>query len=130
MVADGRPERLQLLAKTFPSIQGVKDAGDIIGSTEVDAVVIATPVHTHFELAKRALLQGKHVLIEKPMTSSVREADELMDLASKKGLTLMADHTFLYTGAVQKMNVHYRNLRIFAAIKYGQIKCLRHFITP
>jgi len=103
MVADGRPERLQLLAKTFPSIQGVKDAGDIIGSTEVDAVVIATPVHTHFELAKRALLQGKHVLIEKPMTSSVREADELMDLASKKGLTLMADHTFLYTGAVQKM---------------------------
>lgn len=103
MVADGRPERLNLLAKTFPSIQGVKDAEDIIGSKEVDAVVIATPVHTHFELAKRALLQGKHVLIEKPMTSSVREADELIELATKKGLTLMADHTFLYTGAVQKM---------------------------
>jgi predicted dehydrogenase len=103
MVADGRPERLNLLAKTFPSIQGVKDAEDIIGSKEVDAIVIATPVHTHFELAKRALLQGKHVLIEKPMTSSVREADELIELATKKGLTLMADHTFLYTGAVQKM---------------------------
>ncbi len=103
MVADGRPERLNLLAKTFPSIQGVKDAEDIIGSTEVDAIVIATPVHTHFELAKRSLLQGKHVLIEKPMTSSVREADELIELAAKKGLTLMADHTFLYTGAVQKM---------------------------
>ena len=103
MVADGRPERLNLLAKTFPSIQGVRDAEDIIGSKEVDAIVIATPVHTHFELAKRALLQGKHVLIEKPMTSSVREADELIELATKKGLTLMADHTFLYTGAVQKM---------------------------
>jgi len=103
MVADGRPERLNLLAKTFPSIQGVRDAEDIIGSKEVDAIVIATPVHTHFELAKRSLLQGKHVLIEKPMTSSVREADELIELATKKGLTLMADHTFLYTGAVQKM---------------------------
>ena len=54
-----------MLAKSFPSIQGVKDAEDIIGSKEVDAVVIATPVHTHFELAKRALLQGKHVLIRK-----------------------------------------------------------------
>jgi predicted dehydrogenase len=103
MVADGRPERLNLLAKTFPSIQGVRDAEDIISSKEVDAIVIATPVHTHFELAKRSLLQGKHVLIEKPMTSSVREADELIELATKKGLTLMADHTFLYTGAVQKM---------------------------
>jgi predicted dehydrogenase len=103
MVADGRPERLNLLAKTFPSIQGVKDAEEIISSKEIDAIVIATPVHTHFELAKRALLQGKHVLIEKPMTSSVQEADELILLASKKKLTLMADHTFLYTGAVQKM---------------------------
>jgi predicted dehydrogenase len=103
VVADGRPERLHLLAKTFPSIQGVKDAEDIINSKEVDAIVIATPVHTHFDLAKRSLLQGKHVLIEKPMTSSVREADELIELATKKGLTLMADHTFLYTGAVQKM---------------------------
>jgi predicted dehydrogenase len=103
MVADGRPERLNLLAKTFPSIQGVRDAEDIIGSKDVDAVVIATPVHTHFELAKRSLLQGKHVLIEKPMTSSVKEADELIELAGRKGLTLMADHTFLYTGAVQKM---------------------------
>ena len=75
----------------------------LLDSKEVDAIVIATPVHTHFELAKRSLLQGKHVLIEKPMTSSVREADELIELATKKGLTLMADHTFLYTGAVQKM---------------------------
>jgi predicted dehydrogenase len=103
MVADGRQERLNTLAKIFPGIHGVKDADDIINSKEIDAVVIATPVHTHFGLARRALLQGKHVLIEKPMTSSVDEADELINLASQKGLTLMADHTFLYTGAVQKM---------------------------
>jgi predicted dehydrogenase len=103
MVADGRQERLNLLAKIFPSIRGVKDAEEIINSKEIDAVVIATPVFTHFALAKRALQNGKHVLIEKPMTSSVAEADELINLAVQKGLTLMADHTFLYTGAVQKM---------------------------
>ena len=103
MVADGRQDRLNLLAKIFPSIQGVRDADEIINNKEVDAVVIATPVFTHFALAKRDLLNGKHVLIEKPMTSSVAEADELIDLAAQKGLTLMADHTFLYTGAVQKM---------------------------
>jgi predicted dehydrogenase len=103
IVADGRQERLNLLAKIFPSIQGVKDAEEVINNKEVDAVVIATPVFTHFGLAKRALLNGKHVLIEKPMTSSVAEADELINLAAQKGLTLMADHTFLYTGAVQKM---------------------------
>jgi len=103
MVADGRDERLNLLARTFPSIAGVKDAGDVINNKDIDAIVIATPVYTHFDLAKRALKQGKHVLIEKPMTSSVEEADELINIATRKSLTLMADHTFLYTGAVEKM---------------------------
>lgn len=102
-VADGRPERLAVLAKVFPSVNGVKDADDIINDTEIDAVVIATSVFSHFPLAKKALLSGKHVLIEKPMTASVAEADELIELAAKRGLTLMVDHTFLYTGAVQKM---------------------------
>ena len=101
-VADGRPERLAVLAKTFPGIQGVANGDDVINDPSIDAVVIATPVFTHFSLAKKALLQGKHVLIEKPMTSSVAEAEELIELAEQKGLTLMADHTFLYTGAVQK----------------------------
>lgn len=103
MVADGRQERLHLLSKIFPSIQGVKDGEEILNNNDIDAVVIATPVFTHFALAKRALLMGKHVLIEKPMTSSVKEADELINLATQKGLTLMADHTFLYTGAVEKI---------------------------
>ncbi len=102
-VADGRPERLAVLAKIFPSINGVKTAEEIINDKEIDAVVIATPVFTHFALAKKALENGKHVLIEKPMTSTVAQAEELIELATRKGLTLMADHTFLYTGAVQKM---------------------------
>jgi predicted dehydrogenase len=102
-VADGRPERLAALNKIFPSINGVKTGDEIINDKEIDAVVVATPVFTHFALAKKALENGKHVLIEKPMTSTVAEAEELIELAEKKGLTLMADHTFLYTGAVQKM---------------------------
>jgi len=102
-VADARPERLKQLNRIFPSIIGVADASDIISDPDIDAVVVATPVFTHFALAKKALENGKHVLLEKPMTSSVAEADKLIELAAKKGLTLMADHTFLYTGAVEKM---------------------------
>lgn len=102
-VADGRPERLAHLAKLFPSVKGVSNGEDLINDPSIDAVVIATPVNTHYPLAKKALLNGKHVLIEKPMTSSVKEAEELISLAEQKGLTIMVDHTFLYTGAVQKM---------------------------
>lgn len=103
VVADGRPERLTVLSKNFPSVNRVTSAEEIINDSTTDAVVIATPVSTHYQLAKKALLNGKHVLIEKPMTSSPEEADELINLAEQKGLTLMVDHTFLYTGAVQKM---------------------------
>lgn len=102
-VAEERAERLMILAKSFPSISGIKNADAIINDSTIDAVVIATPVFTHFELAKKALESGKHVLIEKPMTSTVAESEELISLAEQKGLTLMVDHTFLYTGAVQKM---------------------------
>jgi predicted dehydrogenase len=87
----------------FPSIAQYQNSNDLINNPEIDAVVIATPVFTHFRLAKQAILQGKHVLIEKPISSSVREAEILMDLAQKKDVLLMVDHTFLYTGAVQKM---------------------------
>ena len=102
-VADSRADRLVSLKKSFPGISGVKDAVEILRDSDIDAVVIATPVSTHFDLAKRALLQGKHVLIEKPMTSSVMEAEMLINLAAKRNLLLMVDHTFLYTGAVDNM---------------------------
>lgn len=102
-VADSRSERLNLLARTFPSITAVNTSREIIEDKEIDAIVIATPVFSHFELAKEALKNGKHVMIEKPITSSVSQAAELIEIASKRGLTLMADHTFLYTGAIKKM---------------------------
>jgi len=111
-VADARMERLHVLSRLFPSINTVPDAMDIINDPLVDAVVVATPVNSHFALAKKALEHGKHVLIEKPMTSSVAEADELIELALSKGLTLMADHTFLYTGAVAKMKELVDNMSI------------------
>lgn len=102
-VADSRLDRLQQLGKVYPSIEGVKDAEEIIYNPNIDAIVIATPVSTHFNLARKALAEGKHVLLEKPMTSSVEEAELLVNLAEQKGVLLMVDHTFLYTGAVQKM---------------------------
>jgi predicted dehydrogenase len=102
-VADPRAERLIQLGRLYSHIKGYKDSEELIMSKDIDAVIIATPVSTHFELAKKALLQGKHVLLEKPMTSSAVEAETLIYLAKEKGLLLMVDHTFLYTGAVAKM---------------------------
>lgn len=102
-VVDFRQERLDMVRKSYPSIQTTTQVQDAILDANVDAVVIATPVFTHFELAKKALEAGKHVLLEKPMTSSSAEAEVLINLAEQKGLTLMVDHTFLYTGAVQSI---------------------------
>ncbi|HYD22789.1 MAG TPA: Gfo/Idh/MocA family oxidoreductase [Flavipsychrobacter sp.] len=103
MVVDARQERLNLVSKNYPTIQCSTNADDILNNPEIDAVVIATPVFAHYTLAKRALENGKNVLVEKPMTASVQEAEELIELAEKKGLLLMVDHTFLYTGAVRKI---------------------------
>ena len=102
-VADARQERLILLQKTYPSVQITTNPDNIIKDPTIDAIAIATPVFTHFKFAKAALDNGKHVLLEKPMTSTSKEAEELIEIATKKGLSLMVDHTFLYTGAVQKI---------------------------
>ncbi|HRG59224.1 MAG TPA: Gfo/Idh/MocA family oxidoreductase [Bacteroidia bacterium] len=102
-VCDFRDERLALVKKQYQNVNTTKDFDEVLNDTEVDAVIIATPVFTHFELAKKALLKGKHVLLEKPMTSTSKEAYELYDLAQKVKKLIMVDHTFLYTGAVQKM---------------------------
>ena len=79
------------------------DYRDITTSPDIDAVAIVTPVSTHYEIVKSALLNGKHVFVEKPFTASVREAEELLALASKKRLKIMVDHTFIFTGAVRKI---------------------------
>lgn len=102
-VSDGRPQRLDLVRSNYPDIKVTLNVEDIFNSDDVDAVVIATPVFTHFDLAKRAIEANKHVLIEKPMTSSVKESEYLINEASKRGLILMVDHTYLYTGGISKI---------------------------
>lgn len=101
-IADMSEKRRAQAAANHPHVQIASD-GAIVKDPNLDIIVIATPVFTHFELAKAALENGKHVWVEKPMTSTSAQARELAELAAKKGLTLMVDHTFLFTGAVQKM---------------------------
>jgi predicted dehydrogenase len=100
---DLRNERLAAAQRRFPTLQITTDYRDVMASPKVDAVVIATPISTHFALAKEALSNGKHVLVEKPLTSSSTEAEELVKLSQKKAKVLMVDHTFIYTGAVQRI---------------------------
>lgn len=117
-VADSRIERLETLKRNYPLIHTTQNSDIIFEDRNIDAVVIATPVFTHFALAKKALLAGKHVLLEKPMTTTVREAEELIILSEQQGKVLMVDHTFLYTGAVQKM----KNM-----IEHGEIGKIKYF---
>ncbi|HVP06304.1 MAG TPA: Gfo/Idh/MocA family oxidoreductase [Candidatus Acidoferrum sp.] len=101
-ISDLRPARLDFIRRQYPAVKLLTGkAEEVISSPEVDAVVICTPVSTHYELGMAALKAGKHVLMEKPFTATVKEAQELIELAAKKNLRLMVDHTFIYTGAVQ-----------------------------
>lgn len=100
---DMAPERLTQAKSKFPSLEITTKYEDVLNNPSVDAVVISTPVSTHYELAKKAFERGKHVLLEKPATASVAEAEKLVELAERLKLTFMVDHTFIYTGAVCKM---------------------------
>ncbi len=102
-VCDLRIERLQIAKKAFPSIEITTSFEELIHNPKIDAVIVATPVFLHYKFAKMALEAGKHVLVEKPLTASVAEASELVELALKKQLILAVDHTFLFTGSVQKI---------------------------
>ena len=86
-----------------PHLQVLSDPNEIVTSPDIDAVAVITPVWTHFELAKAALENGKHVFVEKPFTSTVAQSEELIELAERKNLKIMVDHTFLFTGAVKKI---------------------------
>jgi predicted dehydrogenase len=101
VVADLHEERLSALKKTYPSIIAVSKARDVITAKGIDAIVIATPVHTHCPLVRAALEAGKHVLVEKPLAASLHDAESLVSYAQKKSLVLMVDHTYLYTGSVE-----------------------------
>ncbi|MGA9473819.1 MAG: Gfo/Idh/MocA family oxidoreductase [Terriglobales bacterium] len=102
-VSDKSPAALKRVAKTYPSVVVSEDSSDIISSPDVDAIAVVTPVWTHYELTKAALENGKHVFVEKPFTSNAAQAEELINLAARKNLKIMVDHTFLFTGAVKKI---------------------------
>ncbi len=100
---DLKNDRLTRIRRTYPALEISNDYRDIIKDPKTDLVAICTPVGTHFEIAKAVLLAGKHVLIEKPMTASGQQAEELINLAGQKNLQIFVDHTFIFTGAVKKM---------------------------
>lgn len=100
---DLQPERFGRLVAQHPAVEFTRDFDALIARDDLDAVAIATPVSTHFHLARKALAAGKHVMVEKPMTATVAEAMELVALAEVNQRVLMVDHTFAYTGAVRKI---------------------------
>ncbi len=102
-VCDLREERLSPLRKIYPTLRTFNNPDELIQDREVEAVVIATPVSSHFELAMAALRAGKHVLVEKPLASNSDQARKLIDEAGARKLVLMVDHTFVYTEAVRKI---------------------------
>src|SRR5437660_3420568 len=108
MVADMDARRLATSAENLSSVRLTTQAQDVFRS-DVDGVVIATPVQTHYRLAKETLLHGKHVLVEKPLTTDVAEAEDLVALAKELGLTLMVGHTFEYSPAVNELRKFVQN---------------------
>jgi len=91
------------VAKAYPDVQVTNDSAELMSSPDIDAIAVVTPVWTHYELAKAALENGKHIFVEKPFTSNAAQAQELIELAARKNLKIMVDHTFLFTGAVTKI---------------------------
>jgi predicted dehydrogenase len=102
-VCDLRPERLELVRRRYPAVRTTTNWLDLIGDPSIDAIAVATPVSTHFDLASEALRAGKHVLVEKPLTANSEQALGLMEEAARRKRVLMVDHTFVYTGAVRKI---------------------------
>jgi predicted dehydrogenase len=103
-VCDKSPTSRKRIQKAHPHVTVTADSDELMKSADIDAIAVITPVWTHYELAKAALENGKHVFVEKPFTSCVQQAEELINLAEKKHLKIMVDHTFLFTGAVRKIN--------------------------
>lgn len=103
-IADISPAARKRAHKAYPGIKVLSSPTDIIASTDIDAIAVITPVWSHFELAKAALENGKHVFVEKPFTSNAAQAEKLINLAVQKNLKIMVDHTFLFTSSVKKIS--------------------------
>ena len=105
-IADQSSDARQKASELYPEVAVIDSADCLIERLDIDALVIVTPVATHFPIGKKALLAGKHVLIEKPLCTGTDEALELIEIAERNQLTLMVDHTFLFTGSVQAIQKH------------------------
>ena len=102
-ISDADEASLRRAEQTYPGIRMARNDSDLLTASDIDAIAIVTPVSSHFEIAKAALLNGKHIFVEKPFTASVAQAEQLIELADRKRLKIMVDHTFLFTGAVKKI---------------------------
>lgn len=102
-VADLSPKRRAAVETSYPSVKAVESVAELLAMPGIDAVCVATPVSTHFDITMQALSANKHVLVEKPITPSSEEAQKLIDEAARRKLTLMVDHTFVYTSVVRKI---------------------------
>ena len=118
-IADLSEERLLDAKKDHAWVQLTQDVDGVLRDPDIEAVFIATPAGTHYDLARRALEYGKHVLVEKPLATTVHEAESLVRLADETGRHLMVDHTFLFTGAVRRMKQY------FDAGEIGDVVLLR-----
>jgi predicted dehydrogenase len=102
-ICDKSPAALKRAARAHPGVVLTTEFADVLTSPDIDAIAVVTPVWTHFELAKAALENGKHVFVEKPFTSTSAQAEQLIELAERKNLKVMVDHTFLFSGSVRKV---------------------------
>ena len=121
-VSDLSRERLDRVSGRYPNVLTTTDANELIRHPEVDAVVIATPVSTHYDLGMRALTANKHVWVEKPLAATSDEARRLRDEAATRGQVLMVDHTFVYTGAVRKISELVKTGRLGDLYYYDSVR--------
>jgi len=123
IACDGSVDRLAHIQRLYPDIETTTDYDSVVNNPDIDAVVIATPVCYHYDMAKKSLEAGKHTLIEKPMTASVEEAKSLREIATRKNLTLMVGHTFIYSSPVRKIKELISDRDTFGSMLY--IGCRR-----
>ena len=121
-VSDLQPQRLAPIRGRYPSIQLTTDYRDLLADPAVDAVVVATPVSSHFDLAMAALRAGKHVLVEKPLTATAEQATRLVEEADRRGRLLMVDHTFVFTTAVRKIRELVESERLGRLYYYDSVR--------
>lgn len=103
-VADLDPKKLEVVKRRYPSAKVTTRVQELLEDPSIHAIAVATPVNTHYELGMAALRAGKHLWVEKPMTETIEQGNELVEEAQKRNLVLLVDHTFIYTGAVRKMH--------------------------